>query len=67
MNRRVRLLVWIVLGAMGFGIFVVSARLWAGESWFQVVVTILFLVLWNAGDAWLRRRRKRRASSASHC
>ena len=63
MSQRRRLLLLIVFETVLLGLSVVTARLWVGDSWRQVIEMCVFFLLMLVGCEAARRRRKRKASA----
>lgn len=63
MSQRVRLALRIASLVTLFGLTITTARLWAGESWWQVISLCAFMVLWFV-VARVGRRRQKRAGHA---
>jgi 4-hydroxybenzoate polyprenyltransferase len=59
MSQRVRLALWIASLVVLFGLAITTARLWADESWWQVISLCVFMALWFVVAKVRRRRRKR--------
>ena len=59
MSQRVRVVLFIASLVVLFALAITTARLWAHESWWQVISLCVFMALWFVVAEVRRRRRKR--------